>query len=175
MNLEDLLFDHDNYELIRKIGKGCYASVYVVRRKNDGHEFAAKISREKSINSVYDQKYILRESSIQHKLNHPAVIKLEGLNFVSIKDPSKFQPTILLEYCRNGTLQTIISNERKSIFVNEWTPTKKYISLIGITHVMQYLHENGIIMFYLMTISIRNYLILGILVSSPIHWIIQCF
>ena len=73
------------------------------------------------------------------------MIKLEGLNFVSIKDPSKFQPTILLEYCRNGTLQTIISNERKSIFVNEWTPTKKYISLLGITHVMQYLHENGII------------------------------
>ena len=88
---------------------------------------------------------VMRESMIHHKLNHPAIIKLKGINFISHEDPTKFQPTLLLEYCKNGTLKDSIEKERKSIADPDWTPTKKYICLLGISHAMKYLHKRGVI------------------------------
>ena len=91
------------------------------------------------------QKLVLRESMIHNKLNHPAIIKFKGINFVSYEDPTKFQPTILMEYCKNGTLRNLMYKEKRSVADSEWTPTKKYICLLGIAHAMKYLHKNGVI------------------------------
>ena len=48
-------------------------------------------------------------------------------------------------YLPNGSLIELLDKEKNSLADMNWTPTKKYISLIGIAAAMRYLHENNII------------------------------
>lgn len=86
----------------------------------------------------------MRESTILSKLDHPSILKFLGLNFRSLKDLSIFQPTIITEYLPNGSLKVILDKEKRSIADDNWSPTKKYICLIGIADA-RYLHEHGIL------------------------------
>lgn len=49
------------------------------------------------------------------------------------------------EYLKNGSLKKILDKEKLSTADLNWTPTKKYICLLGICDAMRYLHENQII------------------------------
>ena len=54
-------------------------------------------------------------------------------------------PTILMEYYTNGSLKVILDKEKKSIADDNWSPTKKYICLLGISDALRYLHKAGIL------------------------------
>lgn len=45
----------------------------------------------------------------------------------------------------HGSLKEILAKERHSIADFDWNPTKKYISLLGISNAMRYLHKKGIL------------------------------
>lgn len=145
MNFDELFFDYSDYKFTDElIGKGSTASIYKAKN-NDGKIVAAKIFEDHNGFSENDQRMILRESMIHQELHHPSIIKFKGLNFVSHEDPTRFQPTIILEYCPNGTLKDILNKEMLNQSPSDWSPTKKYINLLGIAHSMKYLHKNGII------------------------------
>ena len=127
------------------IGNGSSSAVYAARKgKRLNQECVAKVFKENSKNYECGQKYIFQAIFKRSKLCHPAILRFGGINFASFEDP-KLQPTIFLEYCENGTFRDIKKNIENDFFysLEEWTPTKKYISLIGISHGMYYLHENG--------------------------------
>lgn len=146
MEFEGAFFDTDNYDLTSScLGTGSFGSVYVVKSKIDDKEYAAKIINPKGMFTGKDQLKFLRESQILNKLNHPAVVKFFGINFHSFIDQTKLEPTILTEYLPCGSLKSILSAGRKGNPVKAWNATKKYISLLGITHAMRYLHENKVI------------------------------
>ena len=87
----------------------------------------------------------LRESLILHKLNHPSIVKFYGINLHSFDNPMTLSPTILTEYCVNGSLKVLLDKERNNIPDSNWSPTKKYICLLGISDAMRYLHRGGIV------------------------------
>lgn len=146
MDLEGVFFDTDDYELTnKKLGKGQFGKVYVVNCIKDGRQYAAKIIKNESIMKGKEQMMFIREVQILNKLNHPAIVKFYGINFHSFKDPDQLKPTILTEFITNGSLKEILNKEKNSIADPNWTPTKKYICLLGISDAMRYLHSQGIL------------------------------
>ena len=148
MDLDGMFFENDDFELINKIiGKGTFGTVYIIKNRKENKKYAAKIltvDPNKGLTG-HSQMLFLRESSILHKLHHAAIVGFIGINFQSFFGPKILEPTILTEYLPNGSLKVILNKLRRSISVREWTPTKKYICLLGITSAMKYLHANQII------------------------------
>ncbi|KAF7834203.1 putative serine/threonine-protein kinase [Senna tora] len=68
----------DSYEKLAKIGRGTYSNVYKARDKDTGKIVAMKKVRFDTSDSE-SIKFMAREIMILQKLNHPNVIKLEGL------------------------------------------------------------------------------------------------
>ena len=149
MDFEGVFYNTLDYEIIDEpLGKGTFAEVYLTRNINEPDKlFAIKIfNTDKGFDGDKQMKF-LRESLILHNLNHPSIVKLKGINFKSIfnQSDSLLRPSIITEYVPNGSLRSVLKNERMRRSNPEWTVTKKYISLLGISSAMRYLHEHGII------------------------------
>lgn len=146
MEFENCFFNTDDFvQTTKKLGEGAFGKVYVVESQNDDILYAAKIINTSGVLSSHDQMMLFRESFILHKLDHPAIVKFYGINFHSFDDPMTLMPTILTEYYPNGSLKEILDKEKNSIADTNWSPTKKYICLLGISDAMRYLHHAGII------------------------------
>lgn len=146
VEVEGAFFDTEDYQVTtKKLGEGSFGEVFVVQRKSDNVLFAAKVIKCQSTFNGIDQMMFLRESLILHSLHHPAIVKFYGLNFHSFKDPALLQPTILTEYLEHGSLRQVLENEKRSLADLNWTATKKYICLLGISHALAYLHKKGIV------------------------------
>ncbi|KAI4317169.1 hypothetical protein L6164_025064 [Bauhinia variegata] len=68
----------DSYEKLAKVGRGTYSNVYKARDKESGKIVALKKVRFDTSDSE-SIKFMAREITILRKLDHPNVIKLEGL------------------------------------------------------------------------------------------------
>lgn len=145
MEIKGLFFNTKDFKLSdEKIGKGAFGTVYLATNK-DKQQFAAKILNIEDDFDGDEQLLLLRESIILHKMNHPSIVKYGGVNFRSFKKSTKFQPIILTEYMPHGSLKENLDKEKNSLSDLSWTPTKKYIMLLGIADAMRYLHKHGII------------------------------
>lgn len=147
MDIEGAFIDTNDFELTgKKLGEGAFGKVYVVEKTKEEKQYAAKIiTISNGILNGHDQMLFLRESMILYKLKHPAIVQFYGINFHSFDNPDKLEPTIITEYLPNGSLKQILKKEQSNIADSNWTPTKKYICLLGITDAMRYLHKNGIL------------------------------
>lgn len=72
-----------------------------------------------------------------------AVLKLIGISYKDFEGNNSI--IIFTEYMKNDSLLKNLENERKFIAAHDFTPTKKYIILLGIALGMKYLHFQGII------------------------------
>lgn len=146
MVFKGVFFDHKDFTLTdQKIGKGSFGTVYIAENNSNHNQYAAKVIKVKDEIDGNDQVLIMRESTILSRLKHPSIVKFLGVNFRSLKDPSKFQPTIITEYLPNKSLKIILDKEKQSIADPDWSPSKKYICLLGVADAMRYLHDHGIL------------------------------
>ena len=146
MELDNFFFEPDDYTIADKpLGKGSFGKVYVAFNKVEKKSYAIKILKPEEKFTGKDQMSLMRESMILHKLKHPGIVRFIGVNFLSLKNPEIFEPSIITEYLPNGSLRNILDKEQACDADYEWTPTKKYISLYGIANALKYLHENKII------------------------------
>ncbi|KAK8886595.1 hypothetical protein M9Y10_042059 [Tritrichomonas musculus] len=146
MNFKGVFFNSNDFELIDKeIGSGAFGKVYLIESIKDNKKYAAKIINIEEGFSGDDQMKFLQESIILHQLHHPSIVQFIGINFQSLDDVGALSPTIITEYIPNGSLKKILNDEKNFNADHKWTPTKKYISLIGIANAMRYLHKQGIL------------------------------
>ena len=114
MEVEGAFFNTSDYKIRpKKLGKGLYGKVYVAEHVNNHQEFAIKVI---DINSGFDgndQMLFLHESFTLKRLNHIAIVKLNGINFQSYSDPKTFEPTILMEYFGRGSLKNNLNKTKK--------------------------------------------------------------
>lgn len=137
----DIVFNSDDFEIIKKIDSGAFGEVILVKNKN-GNLFAIK--------NIFDitkdnfQLNFFREIEILKNLDYPSLMKFYGVNLQDSDDKNKIKPSILMEYYPNGSLARTI---QKCIdgTPEYFTPTCKYKALLGISYGMRYLHENNII------------------------------
>lgn len=136
--------DLNDFILENKIGSGKFGKVYKVKLKRTGQIYAAKISIEIiDEDSQEDLLNLIREVDIISKLNHPLVLKF--IYFSPINFKKKNKPVIITEYASKGTLEDLISKERKSKTNEYLNDTLKLIIIYGIASSMSYLHSHNII------------------------------
>ena len=75
------------YENVRVLGQGNFAKVFLVKRKSDGKEFAAKVFDKKAIlREPLEKKCLIYEISMLRSLQHKNVMRMfelyEGQNYV---------------------------------------------------------------------------------------------
>lgn len=66
----------DNYLLLTVIGKGSYAKVILVKKKDTGEIFALKILKKKHIERRKQEEHVLTERNVLVGIKHPFIVKL---------------------------------------------------------------------------------------------------
>lgn len=97
-----------NFNLVKKIGKGAFASVYLCKRLEDGELMAVKSFKKKELhNDKNGIPSLLNEIAILKCLNgHPNIIKLHQIH----EDKSKVH--LIMDLLTGGDLSSIISNQK---------------------------------------------------------------
>lgn len=124
-----------NLKIIKKLGSGSYANVFLVFDKNDKKYYALKNLKFKKNNNEYND--IINEIKIYMMFDHPNIIKIydyyEGKNSIGI----------LLEYASNGTLED---------YLDYFIKNNRYLSRGKVEHIMlqlasgiKELHKKGIV------------------------------
>ncbi|KAG4098102.1 Pkinase-domain-containing protein [Neocallimastix lanati (nom. inval.)] len=121
----------ENYMIIKKIGSGSFATVYLA--KKDQELYALKVINKTEITAVYEQK-LNNEIKILRKLNHQNIVKLYDV----IETEDSYY--LILEYISGGDLYDLVTSQDFSkLQIND----KKRI-FNQISKAVQYLHENHI-------------------------------
>lgn len=119
------------YEVIRLLGSGNYAKVYLVKNSSDA-KFALKIVNKLSIKSKNAEEFIKNERNILTNISHPNIVKLEK----SFQDNENLY--FLLEFCEGGELYSILQD------CGKFTENSVQFYAANIILALEYLHNNNI-------------------------------
>ena len=141
-SISKLEVDIKNYERIKRINKGGFATIYKVKDKKSGEFYAAKI-----IDCGDDEeecaKIIDREVGILLHSIHPTIIKFTGYSKLDFLEESNV--TILMELATNGSLSDLLKKIQENDGPKYYDNTTRQIILVGVSRGMKYLHDRNII------------------------------
>ena len=127
----------DDYAVIKEIGKGNYATVYLVQDLETSEKFAIKqINKEVVQKSSRGPSAVVSEIEIMRKISHPFIIKLyrvyENDNYVSL----------VLDYVDGGSLYQRIHKQEK--FPEEVAAkfTKNMLEVLRYLHSLNVVHRD---------------------------------
>ena len=120
----------ENYQKIKRVGKGSYGSVFKVMNKNTNLIRAMKVIPK---NFQKDNQEILREIEILKNLDHPNVMKI----YEFLEDDKNYY--LIQEFCDGGDLDTILNG--KKIYCEFLVKFIMYQVFLAIN----YLHLNKIV------------------------------
>ncbi|OHT04551.1 hypothetical protein TRFO_27933 [Tritrichomonas foetus] len=104
---------------------------------------AIKVLTHNDLSNAKDQELFYNELRCQCDLDHIAILPLLGYCLPRID--SGLQLTIVTPFVPNGSLHSILDNERKGQIANGWNETKRIINAFGIAAGMSYVHKHKII------------------------------
>ncbi len=93
--------------MLSVIGKGSFAKVTLVRRRESGQLLAMKSMKKKYIENKNQVKRIMEERNILDQLDHPFLVKIHS----AFQDDKKLY--LSLEYCPGGELFGLLSKKKK--------------------------------------------------------------
>ena len=120
----------ENYQKIKRVGKGSYSSVYKVKNKSTNKIRAMKIMPK---NFQKDNNEIMREINILKNLDHPNVMKI----YEFLEDDTNYY--LIEEFCDEGDLETALDKEK--IYCEFLVKFIMYQVFLAIN----YLHSNNIV------------------------------
>jgi serum/glucocorticoid-regulated kinase 2 len=98
----------DSFLTVCVLGKGTYAKVLLVRRKDTGQLFAMKILNKKQVIERNQQKHVITERAVLEKMNNcPFLVSF----YHAFQTPKKL--CFILEYCPGGELFSLIQRQRR--------------------------------------------------------------
>lgn len=133
MNKMDKNISVNDFMLLSVIGKGSYAKVLLVKKKDCGLVMALKVLKKEIIEKRKQEEHIRAERDILIHANHPFVAKLH----CAFQDAKKLY--FALEYCGGGELFNLLSKKR--YFTEDQTRFYAAQILLAIEH----LHSKDII------------------------------
>ena len=103
INTQNIIRKHsgnplDNYDIIKKLGKGTFGTVYKVIHKTTGCIRAMKVIPKNNMKNGFTDDDIIQEINIMKTLEHPHIIKL--FEFYIYKD----NYYLINEFCTEGDL-----------------------------------------------------------------------
>ncbi|KAI8900437.1 kinase-like domain-containing protein [Globomyces pollinis-pini] len=124
----------DDYYVIRRVGKGGFATVFLIRLKaSTGRYFALKVIKKEEVVRLKQEKQIMNEKNILFELKHPLLVDL----YHTFQSPSNL--FMVLEFVAGGDLFSLL---RKSKTFTE--PQGKFYICEVIT-VLEYLHSMRVV------------------------------
>lgn len=97
----------DNFLLKTVIGRGSYAKVVLVKKKDTGEIFAMKILKKKNIEKRKQEEHVITERNVLVWLQHPFIIRM----FYSFQNEKKL--FFVLEYCAGGELFNLLQKRKQ--------------------------------------------------------------
>lgn len=76
--MEDCSSPLDAYAMLSVIGKGSYAKVILVRKKDSGQLYAIKSMKKKYLEKKNQVKRVITERQILTQVDHPFLIKIDS-------------------------------------------------------------------------------------------------
>lgn len=124
----------DKYEVLKKVGEGGMASVYLARHLTLGRIVAIKVLHPHLSASTRNRKRFAREARAIEHLDHDNILKIYDYSGVDVEDCY-----IVTEYVEGLTLTQLL--EARGVLPSEVT------TLIGLrlADALQYAHEAGIV------------------------------
>jgi serine/threonine protein kinase len=139
--LGDLRINDEDYERGDLINSGAYGRVYRATCKKNGEVVAMKVVlKDPSQKQTDFMKYFLREIEVMSKMSHAATLPLLGY-----RGPGDGEPIIVMKFCPNGSLETVLSNVWQQAPPPEWTPTRQSCAVVGIACALRFMHERKFI------------------------------
>ncbi len=122
------------YQIIRRIGMGGMATVFLVRDMLMDQHFAMKVLHQQYSDNESIRKRFIREARVQINLNHPNIIRCFDVNF---EDGYYY---ILLEYVAGPSLAQVLKERQQGL------PVEVAISLfIQILAGINYAHRQNVV------------------------------
>lgn len=120
------------FERLEEIGAGSFGTVYKVRKRDTGQEFAMKCLSKLQLKRKHMLRYAISEIKIMQQLSHPFILKLHW----AFENENALY--LVLEYCSQGDLEVLI--DRKLLTAEL---SRKYISeiLLG----LEYMHSLDVV------------------------------
>lgn len=136
-----IFFNTKDYKITnQKIGSGIFGSVYIAEKTRTKEKYAAKLINVNEDFDGDDQILLIQNCTKLSKVHHQSIVKFYGINFRSNEDPTIFRPIFLTEYAPKGSLRELLNNSNAN-----WTPTQRYICLLGISNAMSFLYDQDYI------------------------------
>ena len=123
----------DDFTLLSVIGKGSYAKVVLVRKKDNGELFAMKILKKENVEKGKQMKHVKTERDVLLNINHPFVINF----FYSFQNERKL--FFALEYCPGGELFNLLQKKKK------FTEDQARFYSAQMVQALEHLHQKDII------------------------------
>eukprot|EP00842_Homolaphlyctis_polyrhiza_P006244 jgi/Hompol1/6620/HPOL_003614-RA len=124
----------DDYYIIRRVGKGGFANVFLVRLKGStGRYYALKAIKKSEVVRLKQEKQIMNEKNILMDLKHGLLVEL----YNTFQNPTHL--FMIMEFVAGGDLFTFL---RKSKMFSE-PHAKFYICEVII--ILEYLHSKNIV------------------------------
>lgn len=96
---------NDNFEILKLLGEGSYAKVYLIKNKTSNKLFAIKVIKKSSLKTNEEEDLLIMEKNILSKNENPFIINF----YCSFQTTSNLY--FLLEYCEGGELYSYISGK----------------------------------------------------------------
>jgi serine/threonine protein kinase len=128
-----------NYRLIRLLGKGGFAKVYLGEHVHLQTNAAIKVLNEQDLSMVDQQGFIMEARTIR-QLNHPHIVRVLDFGIeVSKFGPDRSIPYLVMEYLPGGTLRDRHPH-------GSMVPLQQIISYVSqVTDALQYAHDRDIV------------------------------
>lgn len=117
-----------NYLMVRQIGSGSFASVWLAQHIKTELQVAIKIINKNKIESANSKTRFNREISLLKQMQHPFISEF----YESIENDQNF--FLVMEYAENGNLHDFINSKGR---LNELQARHYFSELIS---VLEYLH-----------------------------------
>ncbi|MCL6590457.1 MAG: protein kinase [Firmicutes bacterium] len=126
------------YEVLRRLGRGGFGEVYLVKRERDGKQLALKVMLSRRQDGGGKGRALFqREMENCMKLGHPNLVRFEEQRF----ENGLFFFT--MEYCAGGSLQDLLSRRGGSLAEAEALPyMKQILSGLAFIHGQGYIHRD---------------------------------
>jgi len=125
----------DIYTMGDFIGQGAFAKIYEAIDKNSMKKYAVKTINYTTFNNpIVILNMIINEIQVLKRVSHPNIVQYYG---AYLHEDTIY---IVMEYCKNGSIQEIYSDMRKPL-----SEEQTIYLCYQVLKALQYLHENGIV------------------------------
>lgn len=97
----------EDFTLLTVLGKGTYAKVVLVRKKDSEKIYAMKIIKKSRISKPKHEEHVFNERNILIDMKHPFIITMD----YSFQSEKKL--FFVLEYCIGGELFYLLQKKRR--------------------------------------------------------------